>query len=230
MFIPDALMGGYSIAVIPEPGAQPTDTYTLDVSYSTGFARLAQDVQIQDIPPQPYTFFFPQREMHLGWNPISVPVLFSDSSPEHVLQSIAGHYRSVWMYDNLSGQWKVYTADGSNNSLDAIGPGNGYWIDMTSDALLSLPAYSQIVYDPILLEQGWNCAGYNDIVIRTTQNALSSIAGRCNSVWTYDALEDKWKKRLTGNLSFLSDLEIMAPGTAYWMDIETECTWRVTSP
>jgi len=46
----------YSIAVIPEPGASPTDTYWLEVILCHQTLSLATEVQIQDIPQEPYAF------------------------------------------------------------------------------------------------------------------------------------------------------------------------------
>jgi murein DD-endopeptidase MepM/ murein hydrolase activator NlpD len=52
--IPDRKMGNYLVTVIPEPGASPTDTYTLGVSVGGVTMVLAEDVQIGDIPSQGY--------------------------------------------------------------------------------------------------------------------------------------------------------------------------------
>jgi len=55
VFIPDPLSGEYSIAVIPEPGTDPTATYTLEVSAEDATLLLAESVPISEIPSQPYT-------------------------------------------------------------------------------------------------------------------------------------------------------------------------------
>ena len=54
--IPNPKVGQYLINVIPEPNALPTDTYTLEATVDGQTMVLAQDVQIQDIPSQPYEF------------------------------------------------------------------------------------------------------------------------------------------------------------------------------
>jgi len=54
IIIPDRKMGDYLITVTPEPGAEPTDTYTLEVSAGDTTIVLAEDVPISDIPDQPY--------------------------------------------------------------------------------------------------------------------------------------------------------------------------------
>jgi len=52
--IPNPKVGQYLINVIPEPNALPTDTYTLEATVDDQTMVLAQDVQIQNIPSEPY--------------------------------------------------------------------------------------------------------------------------------------------------------------------------------
>ena len=54
ILIPDRKIGDYTIAVIPKPDAEPTDTYTLKVSIGDTTIVLAEDVPISKIPDQPY--------------------------------------------------------------------------------------------------------------------------------------------------------------------------------
>jgi hypothetical protein len=49
--------GGYTITVIPEPGALGTDLYSLQVAVNGNLTILATDVQISQIPGSPYAFF-----------------------------------------------------------------------------------------------------------------------------------------------------------------------------
>ena len=53
--IPEPLDGQYRIEIVPEPNASPTDTYTLKVWSNGGNLILANNVQIEDIPDQPYS-------------------------------------------------------------------------------------------------------------------------------------------------------------------------------
>jgi len=54
--IPARKIGNYLITVIPEPDANLTDTYTLDVSTEYTTTVLAENVSISDIPAEPYVF------------------------------------------------------------------------------------------------------------------------------------------------------------------------------
>jgi len=47
-------MGDYQITVLPEPGASPTDTFTLFVRGLDAITILAENVSISDIPTEPY--------------------------------------------------------------------------------------------------------------------------------------------------------------------------------
>jgi len=62
----DPKTGDYLITVVPEPGALPTDTYTLEVSLllSNGITVvLAENVQISNIPSQPYIVRLTETEI-----------------------------------------------------------------------------------------------------------------------------------------------------------------------
>jgi hypothetical protein len=61
VFIPDAIDGLYTIEVIPEPDAEPTDTYSLKTTFMAVVYNLATDVMIQDIPPEGYNISWPDK-------------------------------------------------------------------------------------------------------------------------------------------------------------------------
>jgi len=54
VFIPERKIGEYLITVIPEPGADPAATYSLEVSSEETTLLLAENVPISDIPTEPY--------------------------------------------------------------------------------------------------------------------------------------------------------------------------------
>jgi hypothetical protein len=56
IIIPNRKTGDYQITVIPEPDAEPTDTYTLEVSTEGTTTVLAENVPISEIPEEPYIF------------------------------------------------------------------------------------------------------------------------------------------------------------------------------
>jgi len=54
--IPKRKTGNYLFEIVPELNALPTDTYTLEATSGGQTMVLAEDVQIEDIPTQPYGF------------------------------------------------------------------------------------------------------------------------------------------------------------------------------
>ena len=54
IIIPQRKIGNYKITVTPEPDAEDTDTYTLEVTIGDTTIVLAEDVPISEIPDQPY--------------------------------------------------------------------------------------------------------------------------------------------------------------------------------
>jgi len=69
--IPDRKIGNYTIAVVAEPGAEPTDTYTFMISLFGVPVILAQDVQIGNIPSEPYVI----ESTPTGIVPLGSPVV-----------------------------------------------------------------------------------------------------------------------------------------------------------
>jgi hypothetical protein len=54
IYLPEAQTGVYLIQVIPEPGASLNDTFSLEVSINGKSIILAENVQVKDIPSEPY--------------------------------------------------------------------------------------------------------------------------------------------------------------------------------
>jgi parallel beta-helix repeat protein len=78
--------GEYLITVIPEPDADPTDTYTLEIISENTIIALAKDITISDIPTQPYTVEYDEAGLSQKvrfdavWDSFSYPVFISSDS------------------------------------------------------------------------------------------------------------------------------------------------------
>ena len=70
--IPDRKIGDYLITVVPEPGASPEDTYTLEVSANYETIILTDNVRTSDIPGQPCKIGLTETEID------TVPVADAD--------------------------------------------------------------------------------------------------------------------------------------------------------
>jgi len=218
VFVSDPLVGDYSIEVIPV-GADPLDTYTLDVIYGNESVRLAEDLSIHEIPVQPYIFFFPCCKMKAGWNLISLPLRPLNLYPGAVLATIDGKYDSVWAYDPDEG-WSVYAPE-INGDLEEMKPGRGYWIKMDQPGVLILQGT-----DPeetgIFLEGGkWNLVGYTSRKARSPEDCMGSAANAIDLIWECNPGMG-WSIYSPGDYS---DLQLMKPARGYWIKADQSCMW-----
>jgi parallel beta-helix repeat protein len=132
--IPARKIGNYLITVIPEPEANLTDTYTLDVSTEYTTRVLAENVSICDIPTEPYVFeaivYFdtgPSENpypsisgMHNGTikpnQTITISKLYTYPCP-----GTGGHteYARIWNSTlNVTAKWDGYKEDWYNISFN----------------------------------------------------------------------------------------------------------------
>jgi hypothetical protein len=156
-----------------------------------------------------------------SWNLISLPVLPDNIAISDVLGSLSGKYTVVWAYQN--GNWKLYNpANPGMSDLTTLEPSYGYWIKMKQTSTLDVTGSAAPT--SLNLSTGWNLVGYNSTTAQPVANALSSIAGKYVSVWTY--VNGSWKVYDPANPGF-SDLTTMEPGRGYWIKAKQACTWTL---
>jgi Leucine-rich repeat (LRR) protein len=72
---------------------------------------------------------------------------------------------------------------------------------------------------------GWNMVAFMGDKPMSVDEAMSSMAGKYTSVWTYDASISSWLRYIVGVPGFLNNLKQMKPGGAYWIDITQKSIW-----
>ncbi len=224
IFIPDAVVGIYSVEVYPEPDAEPTQTYTLEIVYTDRSTILAEGVEIQDIPIEPYMFFFlPHSHVRQGQNLISLPIQPMDAAVDSVLYSMDGKYNSVWGYDPFQG-WLRYLPDAPEASdLWEMRSGAGYWITMKEPWPLVVPGVEP---DPVVsLYAGWNLVGYNSEAPKEVEDCMFSIWGKYTLVSRHDP--DQGWLRYFPDAPEQSSLLYMEPGNGYWIQATENCLWDI---
>lgn len=221
--IPDALLGNYLIGLTPNTGALPTDTYTLDVIFGNQLVTLAENVQLQYMPTEPYTFFFPVLGMKEGWNLISLPLQPPDTNPAAVLASLGTKYDYVWAYHPDNG-WSIY-APWAPTDLEAMEPDWGYWVMMNEPGGLLVEGTDPTETTIPLYGEKWNLVGYSSREFRDAEDCMSQVADKINSVWAYDP-DTIWDIYVPGGSS---DLEVMGPGIGYWIKADQYCEWDVNA-
>jgi PKD repeat protein len=162
--------------------------------------------------------------LYTSWNLISLPLIPDDTNVRDIMNTVDGNWNSVWSYG--TGNWKRYDLPGPDflNDLTTIEPGKGYWIDIKFGDTLSVSG-SEPTDKSIPLSAGWNLVGYKSLNSTSTTEAMNSVDGNWNSVWSYET--GNWKRYDLNGPSFLNDLTTMEPGKGYWIDMKSSDTWTL---
>jgi len=162
-------------------------------------------------------------ELNQGWNLISINILPDDTNIETMLESISDKVEAVWAYNH--GQWDFYSAaDPEFTDLYNLVPGTGYWIKLSSDAVLITQGDAVNLSNCLIIifETGWNLTGYNSQTIKTPSEAFASIIGSIVSVWAF--VDGEWLlyDPLHPDTSTLTEIR---PGSGYWIKTNGPCIW-----
>jgi hypothetical protein len=103
----------------------------------------------------------------MKWNLISVPFQLLDSDPAVVFENVSDEVKEVWTYDTATDTWYGYSPDATNNNLESIEPGWGYWVfgdpeDHVAWLKIGGSLFQPGPYAPVerVLSEGWNLIGY----------------------------------------------------------------------
>ena len=156
-----------------------------------------------------------------GWNLISLHQQPANTTITKVLEHILDKVESVWAL--INGSWYIYDPDNPGFSdLTEMTAGYGYWINLNTAFNLSVSG--SIPGKTINLISGWNLVGYNSQTEQPVADALATIVGKVESVWTQ--INGEWKVYFPAN-SGMSDLATMAPGYGYYIKTTGACTWTL---
>ena len=210
--VPAATQGG------PPSPRSLKDREPTSVSESE-LAFLAQKVATEEIPLLP------------GFNLISLPEEPAATDPAAVFAALGGQLERVEAYDacDPADPWKVYDpADPAASDLTVVDHRMGLWVAPTVAAALpsdgTLPATTTIE-----LCQGWNVIGFPAGQPRHPHTALSSIAGKWQRLFGYDAFDsqDPWEIFDPAVPAWANDLELMQPGRGYWLLVSEAATLEI---
>ncbi|TET89923.1 MAG: hypothetical protein E3J35_08450 [Methanomassiliicoccales archaeon] len=156
------------------------------------------------------------RPLTPGPNLVSVPLIQSNESIEHVLQTV--EYDKAWFYDSLDQEWKSYVKFKSYRTLNHIDHIMGIWIDVTEESNLTIAGIVP-AQTTIHLHKGWNLVGFPSLKTSYTVSDLNVEVGSTR-VEGYDSLPPCY-------LRVLGDVEVLQAGYGYWVKVETDMTWTV---
>ena len=171
-----------------------------------------------------------QIALSTGWNLISVQVGV-EGVGFTIAQVRAGMDRtnfldSVWAYDPVQRTYTSYQSlTNYPSDLVAVKPGVGYWVKVTSDAVLTLsgPVWS----GALNLAPGWNLVGFpglsrSDTETLTLEAVFRDRAAKVPQVWAFQG-----GSSLVGGQRFvgydptarppLGELKTIEPGRGYWV-------------
>jgi len=167
-----------------------------------------------------------------GYNLVSFPTIAGEILITELLSSISGEYEVVYAYEGCDpvDPWKIYdpALPPYANDLQYVDGAMGIWIKAGQDTELTIeglfPSTSSIP-----LCAGWNLISYAESEAKPVAEALSSISGKYERVYSYraDDITDPWKLYDVSVPSYVNDLLTMGPGLAYWIYIRESCTLNV---
>jgi hypothetical protein len=150
-----------------------------------------------------------------GWNMVSVPLAPASTSIANFLSSISGKYDLVQAF--YGGNWHNYPS----GDLTTVDQKMGLWIHVTQNCTLTVEGTAPASTTISLTSSGsgWNLIGWPAGGARSVSTALSSIAGKYDKIYTYDAYDatDPWKIHDVAAPSYVNDLTQLVPGKAYWI-------------
>ncbi len=169
-------------------------------------------------------------EVLLGWNLISIRTDPIDKSLSAVLSNIEGSYDSIYTYRADTQEWLFHIVgiEPSLNTLNEVVAGEGYWLKMNDSGMLIVNGM-QILDPGIELEAGWNLVGCNSQEESSpVEEAMSSIAGKYNSIWTYDPGEGNWLWYIPDGPEEENSLRFILPCRGYWIHAKEKCSWDIS--
>jgi hypothetical protein len=173
------------------------------------------------------------RRLASGWNLVSIAPTLASTAITQALASIAGGYDLIYAYDacNTADPWLKYDPQAPPfvNDLSGVDERHSYWLRATQAITLTLVGTPPVTAT-LPLCPGWNLIGYPSATARAVEDALASIAGRYDLVYTYDAADagDPWKKFDPAAPPFVNDLAELEPGKGYWLRVTQAVTLTVT--
>jgi len=153
--------------------------------------------------------------LHEGWNLMSFDVMPQDPSIASAFQSIEGLYTEVRSYD---GEMTIYRPDLplETNTLQTVDAYHGYWINMTSDGVLTITGTPIEPGTAIPLMAGNNLVSYWPSSSLPVEEALASIDGLYTEVHGYADQALSYYSSLPPELNSLKTME---PGHGYWINM-----------
>ena len=157
------------------------------------------------------------RPLASGPNLVSIPVIISNESIEHILQTV--RWNKAWSYHSLSHEWKWFMKDRTySRGLLSANYTMGIWVNITSDCNLTMAGMVP-AQTTIQLYSGWNLVSFPSFNTTYTVADLKAEIG-ATRVEGYDLVPPNY-------LRVLGDAEVLQAGYGYWVRVEADTDWIV---
>lgn len=159
-----------------------------------------------------------------GLNLVSLPLEPLDPSISALTENLSPCLLQVLTYaKDTEGYdtWLYYDPFFPDEStLSTMEAGKAYWVEMACPGEITV--VGNRTTNPIALVPGLNLVGYNSLTPFPISQALIGIADQYALIWAYR--NDEWLF-YDPNDETESTLQVLAPGTGYWIEAIEETAW-----
>ena len=155
-----------------------------------------------------------------SWPLISIPLILSNESIEHVLQTV--EYDTAWYYDSFDQEWRWHMPfKDYRRGLWSINNTMGLWVIYTAGSSVTVAGIVP-TQTSIPLYKGWNLVSFPSFNTSYTVADLKAETGATR----VEGLETMppWPPSL---LRVLGDSEVLLAGFGYWVKVEADTVWIV---
>ncbi len=160
------------------------------------------------------------RQLLSGPNLLSVPLILSNESIEHVLQTV--EFDGARAYDASSGYWMSYMRGKPYlGDLRSVNHTVGVWVNVTADSNLTV-AGAVPAQTTIQLRKGWNLVGFPSL---NTSFMVADLKATVpvERVEAFDATAPP------NFLRVLQDSDVLLAGHAYWVKVNQDTIWVISN-
>lgn len=160
------------------------------------------------------------RSLSRGFGLVSFPLIQSEESIETVLQSLS--FDVAWYFDSLSQDWKsLMKTKPYLGNLQSLSSAMALWMNVTEDTNLTtagvIPSSTTIH-----LWAGWNLVGFPSSKEDYTVADLKAAAGAVR-VEGFDPTAPPYY------LKVMQDSDVLQAGQGYWVLVNHDTTWTLSS-
>ncbi|TET90651.1 MAG: hypothetical protein E3J35_06125 [Methanomassiliicoccales archaeon] len=160
------------------------------------------------------------RQLDIGTNLVSIPIIQSDERIETVLQTVS--FDKAWSFDSLNQEWNSFIRlKPYVQSLQYVNHTMGLWINVIKESNLTVAGIVPISTN-IQLHSGWNLIGIPSFDVNYTVGDLKSTIP-LERAEGFDPVAPPYFLRK------LQDSDILLAGQGYWIQVPQDTIWTLTN-